>query len=63
MSLSQFMNWYSKMDKDTIELAKRFFAKGVATGNLNNYLKRVFQAELNTIDVASTQGERNNGRP
>lgn len=61
--MAQFMNWYSKMDKETIELAKRFFAKGVATGNLNKFLKRVFLAELNTIDVPpEREGASSNGR-
>lgn len=61
MSFANFMVWYHKLDQDTIKLFTRFIAKGVATGDINAYVKRVLQTELNTIEVQPTEGE-NNGR-
>jgi uncharacterized protein YoaH (UPF0181 family) len=54
MDFTKLIEWSSKMDKETVELMKRFMAKGIATGNLNAYLKRVFKAELETLDVAGS---------
>lgn len=61
MSFANFMAWYYKLDQETIKLFTRFIAKGVASGDINAYVKRVLHAELNTIEVQSSEGE-NNGR-
>jgi tryptophan synthase alpha subunit len=58
MSMAQLMQWYQKLDKETLDLVKRFFAKGVASGDLNAYLKKVLSKEVDgviTIDSPASQ--------
>lgn len=56
--IAEFMSWYSKLDKETIELLRRFMAKAFSQKNPNEYIKRVLRSELDTIE---SKGESVNG--
>jgi len=55
---AKLLGYYNQLDQTTIDLLMRFLAKGVSTGNLNNYLKRVLTRELEervSVEVVSLE--------
>lgn len=47
----KFMAWYQKLDKQTIDLLSRVFMKGMAAGDLNQFIKEMCARELGeTLD-------------
>jgi hypothetical protein len=53
--IAEFMAWYSKLDKETIELLRRFMAKAFSTKDANAFIKRVMRAELDTIETTGKE--------
>jgi hypothetical protein len=52
--MMQFMAWFNKLDRDTLRLMGRVFSKGVATGDLNGYIKSLALRELGETDKTIT---------
>lgn len=48
--MMQFMGWFQRLDRDTLRLMGRVFSKGIATGDLNGYIKKLALRELGEIE-------------
>jgi hypothetical protein len=55
MSMGEFLQWYGKLDKETLTLLRRFMAKAFSQENANEYIKRVLRAELNNVEIESEE--------